>query len=244
MKEEGIARLSRIMEIIFKKRESAEQLKRELLPLACPGIDVEVIPAETCIAPVLTSIKHVQIFATGGFRLKRTQLDGGEIIYAHAPAPEILGLPQLLQNDPIFYSTLTTEFESLVVSVDCNLFKKALEKNATVAYCSLQCLSAQIFRNYRRIGSLTMSATDNLCLYIYRQWFLYGRDKESIVITERHSDIASEIPCTLRTVCRSLSYMKQKGWITTDKKGNIHVTRESMEKMLTAFHNSELLRQN
>ena len=67
--------------------------------------------------------------------------------------------------------------------------------------------------------------------YLYRKWVEAGAGEEVLRVEEKHTLIANELGCTVRTVCRALRRLKDQDLCTTDKAGHIYCTYEQIRRI-------------
>ena len=177
-------------------------------------------------------LQDVIIVAQGEFYLLRSSNKGASSMLARVQAPDIIGLPQLVGQDTLFYSDIIASENCLTLYIDHVFFGQCLLESTEVAVQCMKCMTNSMQRLYQQIERVSFfEASENLMSYLYRRWVEAGAREETLRVEEKHTLIANELGCTVRTVCRVLRRLKEQDLCTTDKAGNIYCTPEQIRRI-------------
>ncbi len=188
------------------------------------------------IVRMFESLQSIILVVQGEFYLTRSSDSGMSSMVARIWAPEFLGIPQLVGKDKTFYSNIIASENCLTLHIDCGFFDQCMRSSPEVSIHCVNCMSRSMERNYRQIERISFfDATENLIAYLYRKWVEAGAREETLCIKEKHSLIANELGCTVRTVCRALNKLKEQDMCTTDRAGHIYCTPQQMQRIQRAY---------
>ena len=177
-------------------------------------------------------LQDVIIVAQGEFYLLRSSHKGSSSMLARVPAPDILGLPQLVGQDPVFYSDIIASENCLALCVDHVFFKQCVTESVEMAVQCMKCMADSWERsNHRFERTSFFDASENLMAYLYHRWVESGAREETLRVEEKHTLIANDLGCMVRTVCRALKRLKEQDLCTTDKAGTIYCTPEQIRRI-------------
>ena len=201
-----------------------------------PYITLDRIRKGQNIIRMFQSLQTVILVVRGEFYLTRSSASGMSSMVARVWAPEFLGIPQLIEEDKLFYSNIIASENCLCLDIDCAFFDWCMRTSPEVAIQCVKCMSRSRQRNYRQIERLSFfNATENLMSYLYRKWVEAGAKEELLCVKEKRALIADELSCTVRTVCRALQSLKEQDMCTTDSAGHIYCTPEQLQRIRRAY---------
>ncbi len=177
-------------------------------------------------------LQDIIMVVEGEFYLLRSSNKGSSSMLARVQAPEIVGLPQLVGTDKVFYSDIIASANCLTLRVDHVFFGQCLRESKDVSMVCMKCMTRSMTRLYDQFERVSFfEASENLMAYLYRKWVEAGAGEEVLRVEEKHTLIANELGCTVRTVCRALRRLKDQDLCTTDKAGHIYCTYEQIRRI-------------
>lgn len=201
------------------------------------NIAVQRVRKGKSIVRAYQPLQKIVLVAKGEFYLSRSSARGLSSMVARVWAPELLGIPQLVGEDKLFYSNIIASEDCLTLNIDCGFFDRCMHSSPEVSIHCVNCLSRSLTRNYRQIERISFyDASENLMAYLYRKWVENGARDEPLCVQEKRALIADELGCTIRTVCRALNQLKDQGLCSTDRAGVIYCTPEQIKRIRQIYN--------
>lgn len=224
--------LLELLKFAYLENRQGDLTEKQLRPYLNQYTSLRTIAKGGEIVRANQTLWTVSLVVSGEFYLTRTTSTGQVSMVSRTTAPEFVGTPQLLLADKVLYSNIVAGRKCLLVDFDPDYFHKGMLANGQIATIVATSLSVICLRHIDRANRLAFhDATDNLVAYIHRKWEEEGCPADTFLIQEKHPLIAADLGTTVRTVCRSISKLKERDLLSTTKNGTLVVTSRQMEEL-------------
>lgn len=224
--------LLELLRLAYVENPGGDLTEKQLRPYLNPCTSLRTIAKGGHIVRSNQGLTSVSLVVSGEFYLTRSTSAGQVNMVSRTAAPEFVGTPQLLLEDRTFYSNIIAGRKCLLVDFDPDYFHKGMLASGEIATIVATSLSAISMRHIDRANRLAFhDATENLVAYICRKWAAEGAPGETLLISEKHTLIATDLGTTVRTVCRSISKLRERDLLSTTKNGTLVITPRQMEEL-------------
>lgn len=158
-----------------------------------------------------SAAKYVYIFLDGKATV-RGSLNRNDGVISNIEPIEILGLFELVTNEPHYTAFVMAEEKSLVFRIPSSLFREIVQENGKICYCVLSIFAKTAGRTMQEAATKRLlESVDIIGYYLYTQ----ANKHRPYICPYTREDLAKILNINLRTLYRYLESMKKENLITS-----------------------------
>lgn len=226
--------LEEILTLIMGQSYKTEDIKEIARRQKVLGINPKTYEKDSYLVYTGQPLRRIIIQLNGSVLALKYTPEGGMVRSGTVTAPQIYGLAELLNKRLEHTANLRAESAVCCITVEPELFLKAVKESHIVALHSLYFLADFTDRMLNRNDMLTLNTPfENLMLYLYNS--CNGMDFP-VVITDKKAQISESLNINLRTLYRQLDQLEKEKYITRQK-GNIVIDKSGYKKIKSDINN-------
>lgn len=179
-------------------------------------------------------LTKVWILIDGDVNVLEEYRAGLVYIFQENKSPSIFGEMELIANMDFYMASLIAKTECLMITLPVKSYLNYLKNNPQLLFERAQInLKILLEAEHNNRIYLHLKSIDRMKLYFMKYYEINGTD-EICILRVTHQQIADETGYSVKTVLRSISKLKEQGYLTVQGQ-KIKIAKQQYKKMFSSI---------